>query len=95
MNGAFMADVARRKIPRGGRPRVGVPAGYGAGRGQLAADAVAGGAAGDAAVAYCPAEPGAEAPEKLAQTLRSRSPDATDALPTQGVPAEVRPCSTL
>lgn len=29
--------------------------------------------------------------KKLAQTLRSRSPDATDALTTQGVPAEVRP----
>ena len=29
--------------------------------------------------------------KKLAQTLRARSPDATDALPTQGVPAEVRP----
>ncbi|HDR2669206.1 TPA: two-component system sensor histidine kinase QseC [Enterobacter bugandensis] len=29
--------------------------------------------------------------KKLAQTLRSRSPDATDALSTQGVPAEVRP----
>ncbi|HCM9217032.1 TPA: two-component system sensor histidine kinase QseC [Enterobacter kobei] len=29
--------------------------------------------------------------KKLAQTLRARSPDATDALPIQGVPAEVRP----
>jgi len=29
--------------------------------------------------------------KKLAQTLRSRSPDATDTLSTQGVPAEVRP----
>lgn len=29
--------------------------------------------------------------KKLAQTLRARSPDATDALPTQSVPAEVRP----
>ena len=37
----------------------GIPAGDGAGCGQLAADAVAGGATGDAAVADCPAEPGA------------------------------------
>ncbi|HDS6852193.1 TPA: two-component system sensor histidine kinase QseC [Enterobacter cancerogenus] len=29
--------------------------------------------------------------KKLAQTLRSRSPDATETLSTQGVPAEVRP----
>ncbi|HFQ9140730.1 quorum sensing histidine kinase QseC [Enterobacter cancerogenus] len=29
--------------------------------------------------------------KNLAQTLRSRSPDATDTLSTQGVPAEVRP----
>lgn len=29
--------------------------------------------------------------KKLAQTLRSRSPDATDTLSTQGVPAEARP----
>lgn len=29
--------------------------------------------------------------KKLAQTLRTRSPDATDTLSTQGVPAEVRP----
>ncbi|EOK5538806.1 TPA: two-component system sensor histidine kinase QseC [Enterobacter kobei] len=29
--------------------------------------------------------------KNLAQTLRARSPDATDALPIQGVPAEVRP----
>ena len=29
--------------------------------------------------------------KKLAQTLRSRSPDATDKLPTDGVPVEVRP----
>ncbi|WP_253381960.1 quorum sensing histidine kinase QseC [unidentified bacterial endosymbiont] len=29
--------------------------------------------------------------KKLAQTLRARSPDATDALSTQGVPPEVRP----
>ena len=29
--------------------------------------------------------------KKLAQTLRARSPDATDALPIQGVPAEVHP----
>ncbi|WP_137903642.1 quorum sensing histidine kinase QseC [Enterobacter sp. 2VL] len=29
--------------------------------------------------------------KKLAKTLRSRSPDATDTLSTQGVPAEVRP----
>lgn len=29
--------------------------------------------------------------KKLAQTLRARSPDATDALTIQGVPAEVRP----
>ncbi|MFJ5853884.1 quorum sensing histidine kinase QseC [Enterobacter cancerogenus] len=29
--------------------------------------------------------------KKLAQTLRSRSPDATDTLSTQGVPSEVRP----
>lgn len=29
--------------------------------------------------------------KKLAQTLRSRSPDATDALPLEGVPTEVRP----
>lgn len=29
--------------------------------------------------------------KKLAQTLRTRSPDATDPLPTQGVPAEVSP----
>lgn len=29
--------------------------------------------------------------KKLAQTLRSRSPDATDKLPTEGVPTEVRP----
>ncbi|MCE9992507.1 two-component system sensor histidine kinase QseC [Enterobacter asburiae] len=29
--------------------------------------------------------------KKLAQTLRARSPDATDALPVAGVPAEVRP----
>ncbi|MFL7888042.1 quorum sensing histidine kinase QseC [Enterobacter pseudoroggenkampii] len=29
--------------------------------------------------------------KKLAQTLRSRSPDATDNLPTEGVPTEVRP----
>lgn len=29
--------------------------------------------------------------KKLAQTLRSRSPDATDTLSTHGVPAEVRP----
>ncbi|HAS1961102.1 MULTISPECIES: quorum sensing histidine kinase QseC [Enterobacter] len=29
--------------------------------------------------------------KKLAQTLRLRSPDATDTLPTQGVPSEVRP----
>lgn len=29
--------------------------------------------------------------KKLAQTLHARSPDATDALPIQGVPAEVRP----
>ena len=51
-----------------------------------------GGAARDAAVADCPAEPGAETAEKkLAQTLRSRSPDATDTLPTHGVPTEVRP----
>ena len=31
-------------------------------------------------------------PLKTAQTLRSRSPDATDTLPTHGVPTEVRPC---
>lgn len=29
--------------------------------------------------------------KKLAQTLRSRTPDATDKLPTEGVPTEVRP----
>ena len=29
--------------------------------------------------------------KKLAQTLRSRSPDATDKLPTEGLPTEVRP----
>lgn len=29
--------------------------------------------------------------KKLAQTLRTRSPDATDKLPTEGVPTEVRP----
>lgn len=29
--------------------------------------------------------------KNLAQTLRSRSPDATDTLPTHGVPTEVRP----
>jgi two-component system sensor histidine kinase QseC len=29
--------------------------------------------------------------KNLAQTLRSRSPDATDKLPTGGVPTEVRP----
>ena len=29
--------------------------------------------------------------QDMAQTLRARSPDATDALPIQGVPAEVRP----
>ncbi len=59
-----MADVTRREIPRGDRPGVGVPPGDGAGRGQFTAHALAGGAAGDAAVADCPPEPGTEAAEK-------------------------------
>ena len=59
-----VADLTRREIPRGCWSGVGVPPGYGAGRGQLAAHALAGGAAGDAALAGSPLEPGAEAAQK-------------------------------
>jgi hypothetical protein len=93
-NGVFMADLTRREIPRGGRPGVGVPPGYGAGRGQLAADALAGGAAGDAAVADSPPEPGAEAAEKAGADPALPLAGCHRCAADQGVPTEVRPCST-